>query len=197
MVNRILTFNTVTVFTSNQRGLTFFLCNINESHLKFEMVFKKDVLSSREFSENMETYNTRSIVVDYIKHRVAKEGFQWENDGRQGSVTPNAVQAAMRSLGDEFEERFRNRFSDMIEQLNITDNNAYDTFKTIVDETFSDGVNWGRFVALFGFAGRFAVYCFVHNKSHLVDNVVEWVTSYIDTNLQEWMTSNNKWVRIV
>ena len=162
------------------------------------MVFlKTEVLSSSELSENMESYNTRSIVMDYIKHRVAKEGFQWENDGRQSSVTPNVVQAAMRSLGDEFEERFRNRFNDLIEQLNITDNNAYDTFKIIVDETFSDGVNWGRIVALLGFAGCFVVYCFVHNKSHLADNVVEWVTSYIDTNLQEWLTSNDKWVRIV
>ncbi|XP_059138642.1 apoptosis regulator Bcl-2-like, partial [Physella acuta] len=139
----------------------------------------------------------RSIVVDYIKHRVAKEGFQWENDGRQSSVTPNVVQAAMRNLGDEFEERFRNRFNDLIEQLNITDNNAYDTFKIIVDETFSDGVNWGRIVALLGFAGCFVVYCFVHNKSHLADNVVEWVTLYIDTNLQEWLTSNDKWQGLV
>ncbi|XP_059167445.1 apoptosis regulator Bcl-2-like, partial [Physella acuta] len=140
---------------------------------------------------------TRSIVVDYIKHRVSKEGFQWENDGRQSSVTPNVVLAAMRSLGDEFEERFRNRFNDLIEQLNITNNNAYDTFKIIVDETFSDGVNWGRIVALLGFAGCFVVYCFVHNKSHLADNVVEWVTSYIDTNLQEWLTSNDKWQGLV
>ncbi|BFZ02175.1 hypothetical protein BsWGS_05214 [Bradybaena similaris] len=137
---------------------------------------------------------TRSIVVDYIKYRLDCCGFQWENDGRHVSVTPNPVQEAMRRLGDAFEERYRNTFSDMIQKLNVTEDTAAETFTAIMDEIFTDGVvNWGRVVALFGFTGRFVVYCWEHNMQNMVDNIVELVTSYVDTNLRDWMQEHNHW----
>ncbi|BFY97358.1 hypothetical protein BsWGS_00398 [Bradybaena similaris] len=155
------------------------------------MVKKTDVKAVNAFSCDMES--TRSIVVDYIKYRLDSCGYTWENDGRQANVTPNSVQAAMRSLGDEFEERFRSRFDELVQQLQVTQDNASETFSAIVAETFCDGVNWGRVVALFGFSGRFAVHCFERNMPNMVDNVVEWVTAYVDNNLREWMESHGKW----
>ncbi|XP_005103752.1 bcl-2-like protein 2 [Aplysia californica] len=156
------------------------------------MVKEIDVVGVNKSFQTMEVENTRAIAEDYIKYRLQSSGFVWEN-GRQGNVTPNSVEAAMRSLGDEFEERFRSHFDDMIGQLHVTEDNAHDTFSSIVSETFSDGVNWGRIVALFGFAGRFAVQCFENNLPHVVDNIVEWVTAYVDNNLSTWMSSHNNW----
>ena len=142
--------------------------------------------------------STRSVVVDYIFYRLDSSGYNWEN-GRQGSITPNDVQRAMRSLGDEFEDRFRDRFDNMIEKLNLTEASARNTFTEIAAETFADNVvNWGRIVALFGFAGRLAVHCFDRNlNSNMVDNIVDWVTAYVDINLRNWMDSHNRWVSII
>ncbi|KAK3760469.1 hypothetical protein RRG08_011181 [Elysia crispata] len=138
--------------------------------------------------------STRSVVVDYMYYRLDSSGYIWEN-GRQGSITPTDVQRAMRSLGDEFEDRFRDRFDSMIEKLNLTEANARSTFTEIAAETFADNVvNWGRIVALFGFAGRLAVHCYerdLHNT--MVDNIVDWVTTYVDINLKSWMDSHNRW----
>lgn len=151
------------------------------------MVHQKDVLFVNEEMEN-----TRAVAQDYIQYRLQNSGHVWEN-GRQGNITPNSVESAMRNLGDEFEERFRNRFDDMINQLHVTEDNAHDTFSAIVNETFADGVNWGRIVALFGFAGRFAVRCHENNLSQLIDSIVDWVTNYMENNLSAWMLSNNSW----
>ncbi|KAI8792963.1 heat shock protein 30C [Biomphalaria glabrata] len=137
--------------------------------------------------------DTRSIVADYIKYRLQNSGFTWDNDGRPANVSPNSVQIAMRTLGDEFEERFSSRFDDLINQLNINDENAYETYTAIVNEIFSDSINWGRIVALFGFSGRFAVRCYELNKTHLVDNLLEWLTTYVDTRLSSWMNTHNNW----
>ncbi|CAL1535580.1 unnamed protein product [Lymnaea stagnalis] len=157
------------------------------------MVKKRDVLPVNDSPQIMELDNTRSIVADYIRYRLEFSGYHWENDGRQGNVQPNPVQRAMRDLGDEFEQRFSTRFDDLVKQLHLTDENAHDVFSTVVAETFVGGVNWGRIVALFGFSGRFAVHCFESNKPHLVDNVVEWVTTYVETNLRNWMSTHNNW----
>lgn len=142
----------------------------------------------------MEVERTRHIIADYLKHRLDGLGYSWENDGRQSNITPSPVQLAMRRLCDDFEERFRSRFQDTIHKLQISEDNACDVFCAIQNEMFSDGVNWGRVVALFAFAGYFAIHCFEHDMPDLVDNVVEWVASYIDNNLREWMESQNYWV---
>lgn len=138
--------------------------------------------------------STRSVVVDYIFYRLDSSGYTWEN-GAQGNLTPSDVQRAMRSLGDEFEERFRGRFEHMIAAIGFTELNAEHAFNEIAAETFADNVvNWGRIVALFGFAGRLAVHCFEQNLNHrLVDNLVDWVTRYVDINLKSWMDTHNRW----
>ena len=140
--------------------------------------------------------NTRSIAVDYIKYRLQCNGYTWRNDGRHESIinTPNSIQNAMRILGDEFEERFKNRFDNLIDGLVITDDNAYDTFASIVIEIFCEDINWGRIVALFDFSGQFAARCFQLKKYHLVDNLLEWLTTYIDIHLSSWLNSHNNWV---
>ena len=141
----------------------------------------------------MEVENSRNIAGDYIKYRLCSNNYNWDS-GRQDNVTPNRVELAMRTLGDEFEERFRNKFDDMIGSLHLTRDNAEDTFRAIVRETFSDGINWGRIVALFGFAGRFAVQCCENDMFDMVDNIVDWVASYVDSDLNSWMTENKSWV---
>ena len=68
-------------------------------------------------------------------------------NGQDVNIKPIAVEVAMRRLGDEFEERFKSTFADMITKLNINPGNVRRTFYVIVGETFADGINWGRIVA--------------------------------------------------
>ncbi|ELU09391.1 hypothetical protein CAPTEDRAFT_48532, partial [Capitella teleta] len=68
------------------------------------------------------------------------------------------VQQTMRVLGDEFETRYTEVFEEMCNQLHITPNNAHPTFVAIVNELYSDGVRWGRVVALFAYGGALAVH---------------------------------------
>ena len=135
---------------------------------------------------------SRSIAEDYVRYCLERNGFAWESC--QTDVLPNEHQRAMRALGDEFESRFNHTFDDMIDQLYITPETIYTTFRTVAEEIFIDGVNWGRVVALFCFSGKLAVRCFQQSMSQLVNSIVDWVSIYVDTSLSAWIAVNNGWV---
>ncbi|ESO82074.1 hypothetical protein LOTGIDRAFT_198249 [Lottia gigantea] len=135
---------------------------------------------------------SRNIVQDYVSYRLRKNGHRWQN-GPMIEGGPSRICLTMRSLADEFEDRYRSQFEDMVNQLEITPGIAYQTFRSVVSELFSDGVNWGRIVALFTFGGSICVQCVENNMPHVVDNVVDWVTTYCDNDLKPWIDSHNSW----
>ncbi|ESO08228.1 hypothetical protein HELRODRAFT_185432 [Helobdella robusta] len=136
------------------------------------------------------------LAADYIYFKLRKSRFDWpvrcpvdlKKDGGCAEA-----KLAMRNLGEEFEERYRGVFNDMCQQLHITPNNASATFRAIIGELFSDGIRWGRIVALFSFSGCLAVECMERKMPHLVDEVLTWTTAYLDEHLSKWIQDNNGW----
>lgn len=143
----------------------------------------------------MSRVDTRLLVADYVLHRLSQKSLTWANCPYTVSSTPGRVEKTMRALGEEFEQRYTEVFSEMCGQLHITPNNAQTTFVTIVNELFSDGIKWGRVVALFAFGGCLAVQCIEKEMPFLVDQVVEWLANYVDGHLMSWIKENGDWVR--
>ena len=142
----------------------------------------------------MNQYSSRNLVANFINYRHRKHGRRWENCPSL-AMPPSQIQLKLRTLGDEFEDRFRTQFDDMVDQLHITDRTAYPTFHRVVHELFVDGnINWGRIVALFGFGGSLSVTCVQKGLPDLVDLIVEWVSTYICYHLDQWISSNGGWV---
>jgi len=98
-------------------------------------------------------------------------------------------------VGEEFESRYTHAFKDICAKLHLTPTNVHGTFVAVVHELFMDGVNWGRIVALVSFGGSVAVECVKKEMPLLVDQVLEWITSFIDTQLSQWIAANGGWVR--
>ncbi len=140
----------------------------------------------------MDHVQTGILVSDYIQFRLNKQGLPWN----QAPQLPPAgrVELTMRALGEEFEQRYTEVFDEMVQQLHITPNTAHPTFVAIVNELFSDGVKWGRIVALFSFGGALAVQCIQKEMPPLVDQVADWVTQYVDHHLMSWINENGGWV---
>uniref|UniRef100_A0A3B3ZN55 Bcl-2 Bcl-2 homology region 1-3 domain-containing protein n=1 Tax=Periophthalmus magnuspinnatus TaxID=409849 RepID=A0A3B3ZN55_9GOBI len=102
---------------------------------------------------------------------------------------------ALRDSANEFELRFSRAFSDLHRQLHITPATAYQSFESVMDEVFRDGVNWGRVVGLFAFGGALAVECVDKEMSTLVARIVTWMTVYLDEHIQDWIDSQGGWAR--
>ncbi|KAK3588707.1 hypothetical protein CHS0354_026025 [Potamilus streckersoni] len=143
----------------------------------------------------MNPSSSRYLVADFINHRLQNQGYTWPNCPPLGTGT--ILHITMRTIGDEFESRYREQFDDLVHQLNITPDIAYSTFVSVANELFVDGINWGRVVALFAFGGAIAVQCVEKNLVHLVDSIYEWLATYIDNTIQHWINSQGGWERFV
>ncbi|XP_061584733.1 bcl-2-like protein 1 [Cololabis saira] len=104
-----------------------------------------------------------------------------------------AVKSALRDAAAEFELLFRQSFNDPSSQLDITRDTAYQSFKSVLDELFKDGVNWGRIVGLFAFVGVLSVSCVERNMSDLVPRLADWMTLYLDEQIDPWIQSQGGW----
>lgn len=105
-----------------------------------------------------------------------------------------AVKAALREAADNFELRFTEAFSDLSSKLSITAFTAYHSFKSVMDELFNDGINWGRIVGLFVFGGALCVECIEKDMRHLVSRIADWMSTYLDEHISPWIQSHGGWV---
>lgn len=106
-----------------------------------------------------------------------------------------AVKAALQDATDRFEQRFTEAFSDLSSKLSITTFTAYNSFKSVMDELFKDGINWGRIIGVFVFGGALCVECVENEMSHLVSRIAGWMSTYLDEHIGLWIQSNGGWVR--
>ncbi|TSM04882.1 Bcl-2-like protein 1 [Bagarius yarrelli] len=110
-----------------------------------------------------------------------------------GSVNLEAIKKALRESANEFELRYNRAFSDLSTQLHITPDTVYQSFESVMDEVFRDGVNWGRIVGLFAFGGALCVECVEKEMSPLVARIAEWMTLYLDNHIQPWIQEQGGW----
>jgi len=90
---------------------------------------------------------------------------------------------------------FLQTFRETIGEIFVTPSDAQTSFLASLRSLFSDGiVNWGRVVALFAFSGSLAAYCVEREMPFLVNQVIDWTTAYISTNLASWIHDNGGWV---
>ncbi|KAM8916303.1 bcl-2-like protein 1 [Spinachia spinachia] len=118
--------------------------------------------------------------------------------GQPGTASPppgdsEAVKAALQDSANEFELLFTQAFSDLSLQLDITPDTAYHSFKSVMDEVFKDGVNWGRVVGLFAFGGVLCVECVEKEMTELVSRIADWMTTYLDENISAWIQTQGGW----
>lgn len=113
------------------------------------------------------------------------------------AATMDAVKVALRDTAREFELRYSRAFNDLHSTLHITPATAYQSFENVMDEVFRDGVNWGRIVGLFAFGGALCVECVEKEMSHLVARIVEWMTVYLDEQIEPWVESQGGWVSLI
>jgi len=142
----------------------------------------------------MDPDSSRYLVVDYLHHRLQKVGYTWTTCPPL-LPQPTKIHLTIRSMGDEFEDRYRTQFEELSDQLQIAHHTAYSTFSTTAEELFlNGGVNWGRIVALFAFSGCLACRFCEQHLTELITSLVDWTATYLEHNLGQWINSHGGWV---
>lgn len=109
-----------------------------------------------------------------------------------------AIHRVLREAGDELERLYQPDFSEMSRQLYLTSSTAQRRFTEVIDELFRDGVNWGRIIAFFEFGGVVCVECAAkEDLTPQVEQVVDWMTEYLNGPLNIWIKENGGWVGVI
>uniref|UniRef100_A0A3Q2YME0 BCL2 apoptosis regulator n=1 Tax=Hippocampus comes TaxID=109280 RepID=A0A3Q2YME0_HIPCM len=148
----------------------------------------------------MANERNRTIVENYICHKLSKRGYAWgfgageEDDRSHGSDPLADIHRVLREAGDELERLYQPDFTEMSRQLYLSSTTAQRRFAEVIDELFRDGVNWGRIIAFFEFGGTVCVECATkEDMTSQVDNIAEWMTEYLNGPLGSWIQDNGGW----
>lgn len=138
---------------------------------------------NRRMKSQDEIY-ARELACDYIYYnKLGKEAYK---------SNTNAA-ATLRRIGREVETRHEMVLKNMCDKLDIRTSTAENTFRTVADEIFVSGINWGRIVVLYCFAAEVAVFCSQH-EIDIVDDVVTWLSEYVsERKLAEWIKKSGGW----
>uniref|UniRef100_A0A8D0TJQ9 Bcl-2-like protein 2 n=1 Tax=Sus scrofa TaxID=9823 RepID=A0A8D0TJQ9_PIG len=140
--------------------------------------------------------DTRALVADFVGYKLRQKGYVCGAGPGEGPAA-DPLHQAMRAAGDEFETRFRRTFSDLAAQLHVTPGSAQQRFTQVSDELFQGGPNWGRLVAFFVFGAALCAESVNKEMEPLVGQVQEWMVTYLETRLADWIHSSGGWVQSV
>ena len=102
------------------------------------------------------------------------------------------VAHAIRDIGDRLAND--QMLNNMIRQIRVTKDSAFDTFLTVAGQIFADGVyNWGRIVTLFYFGYKLALQVF--NQIPLIKMIINWIVKFIKEYIAKWIFEQGGWVR--
>lgn len=146
---------------------------------------------------DMTSAATEDIVKDYVAGCMKENGYDSEWNTRYPVPHPTRAIDTMRTLGKQFERAYSDNFDNMLDDFDITSENAEGNFNNVVRILFNNGVRWGRIVGLVVFASKLSLKA-VHpsvNRRDLVSTIVLWTCNVLQSHdVCDWMAANNNWV---
>ena len=140
-------------------------------------------------TDHKEIISTASVLADvYIKERLGCPVTSTEKSA------PSFTRKFVR-LANELEPRHVSQYDDMCSRLVINGRTVYGIFLQTADELFKNGINWGRVVGLYAFAGSLCQTCTSCGLQATVEEVKKWLIAYIRLNLANWIIDQGGWVR--
>ncbi|KAJ7369914.1 hypothetical protein OS493_035487 [Desmophyllum pertusum] len=148
-----------------------------------EVCHTPNISTSRRM-KSQEEKTAYDLACDYIYfNKLGKEAYR----------ANTKVAATLRKIGREVETRHEALLKNMCNKLDIRASTAEITFRTVADEIFSTGINWGRIVVLYCFAAEVAGFC-SRNEIDIVEDVVRWLSEYVsERTITEWIRKAGGW----
>lgn len=99
-------------------------------------------------------------------------------------------------VGDEIDARYRDQFHEMIDQLSLTSDTAYETFAAVTRRLFRSGINWGRIIALLCFGYEIAITVIRRGFSgSFLRRIIRFVVDFVfRERIAAWIDEHGGWV---
>ena len=146
---------------------------------------------------NTSTNRTMKSQEEKYAYDLASDYIFYNKLGKEAYRTNTKAAATLRRIGREVETKHQLLLKQICDKFDIRASMAEVTFRTVADEIFSTGINWGRIVVLYCFAAQVAVFCSQH-EIDIVEDVAGWLSEYLSQGtLAEWIKKSGGWEAFV
>ncbi|KAM9461246.1 apoptosis regulator BAX [Clarias gariepinus] len=91
-----------------------------------------------------------------------------------------------------------NRNAELQHLINTVQANcAQEVFVTVAKSIFTDGINWGRIVALFYLAYRLIYKALTQNHFEIIKHIISWVLQFIREHISAWIRQQGGWAGVM
>ncbi|XP_056871811.1 bcl-2-like protein 1 [Takifugu flavidus] len=154
-------------------------------------------MSNRELVENYLIYklSQKNYPGTLLRPKDALSGLLVDRESSGASPSAGtgreAVNAALRSMANKFEQDFIQLAGDLSAYVAMTRNQ--ESFNKVMDDMFKDEINWGTVVGLFVVGGAICVQSVECGASEPVCHIADWMTVYLDKQINPWIESQGGW----
>lgn len=127
---------------------------------------------------NPEAKIAKEIAVQFIAKRTGKV--------LKNQALRKEVEVMLRAV-EELEQKQGSTLQNFIKSLNITDENGFSVFSRLSDQTFNDGISWGRITSFHLFAALLV--------EHLRKNEQEIIAEKVGLWLGMCIAKRSSWIR--
>lgn len=97
----------------------------------------------------------------------------------------------LRQIGDDLDSH--QQLNNLLNQISISPDTAFETFASIASEIFTDGViNWGRIVTVIYLGYKMAFKLLF--EGGLWKTIIKWILKFIGERLAHWILNSGGWV---
>lgn len=150
----------------------------------------------------------KTICNDYIEGKLERDGIKnrslsnkFSNSSTEDSSQKTSeVSQRIQEIGELLEHGYPGLYRDISGHVNISfssENAVHDVFNNVSSEILTDGLNWGRIVALYAFAGALVSECCREGRNSFVFDIGNWMYEFAALHLVEWIKSKGGWEDIL
>jgi Bcl-2 antagonist/killer family protein len=149
----------------------------------------------RRFQEEIERGDDE-VQFDAARSDALEELRSCNDDQRQHI---NRIGQRLGEVGDEIDAKYRDQFHEMIDQLSLTSDTAYETFASVTRRLFRSGINWGRIIALLCFGYEIAIAVIRRGFSgSFLRRIIRYLVDFIfRERIARWIAEHGGWVSTV
>ena len=144
--------------------------------------------------------STSKLVLFYIAYRLTRrldksKLISLPEKYHRASENPSDFELNLVNLCLEIEKSYAHEFHSMADQLDVSTANVKEDFYVIAGETLQGGITWGRILSLITFTGVLSDHLVLTNRMHMVADITDILTSFLNERIGSWVNGRGGWVR--
>ena len=175
-------------------------CFANES--KEEETEEEKAVSNQDTALTADDANisTTKLVLFYVSYHLRRRLDKSKLIGlpeefHRASENPSDFELNLVNQCLKIEKSYAHEFHSVADQLDVSTANVKEDFYVIAGKALQGGITWGGILSLITFTGVLSEHLVLTNRMHMVADMTDILTSFLNERIVSWVNGRGGWVR--